>query len=122
VNGDPVYHAVALAVCTVLMVPVAVMILAGRTPSWLRRGGAGARLTAWALLCLYGLALVNGVPRLADASSRTVTLCATVGLGFAGAAAVLFVAAARRNAAGNRGDRAAGPAGGPRSPGARSGR
>ncbi|MEV7170982.1 hypothetical protein AB0O18_14960 [Streptomyces sp. NPDC093224] len=96
-NGNPLYHAVALAVCTAIMLPVPLATLAGWTPRWSRRRPAGRRLRAYGGLCLYGLVLANGLPRLADASEATVTACSAVGLGFGAAAAVLFLFAAHKD-------------------------
>jgi hypothetical protein len=49
--------------------------------------------------------LLNGIPRVADASYETVMACMSVGFGFIAAAAVLFLLAERRDS----GARAAGP-------------
>ncbi|MEU6497856.1 hypothetical protein ABZ890_47330 [Streptomyces sp. NPDC046984] len=96
-NGNPLYHWSALAVTTTLMLPMAVAILAGWTPTWLRRRQGGMRLRAYGILCIYALTLLNGIPRIADASFETVMACTSVGLGFAAAAAVLFLLAARKD-------------------------
>jgi hypothetical protein len=82
-----------------------VAILAGWTPPWLRKRQAGIRLRANGILCIYALMLVNGIPRIADASFETVMVCTYVGFGFTAAAAVLFLLSARRDS----GARAAGP-------------
>ncbi|MFE0201564.1 hypothetical protein ACFW0I_38440 [[Kitasatospora] papulosa] len=105
VNGNPLYHWIVLAVCTALMLPVPVAILAGWTPPWLRKRQAGLRLRAYGILCIYAFMLVNGIPRIADASFETVTVCMIVGLGFTAAAAVLFLLSARKDS----GARTAGP-------------
>ncbi|AZS86428.1 hypothetical protein AB0465_23420 [Streptomyces griseoviridis] len=105
VNGNPLYHWIALAVSTALMLPVPVAILAGWTPPWMRKRQAGMRLRAYGVLCVYALLLANGIPRIADASFETVVVCMNVGLGFAAAAAVLFLLSARKDS----GARAAGP-------------
>jgi hypothetical protein len=97
VNGNPLYHWIALAVSTALMLPVPVAILAGWTPPWMRKRQAGMRLRAYGLLCIYALMLVNGIPRIADASFETVMACMSVGFGFIAAAAVLFLLAARKD-------------------------
>jgi hypothetical protein len=97
VNGNPLYHWTALAVSTALMLPVSVAILAGWTPPWMRKRQAGMRLRAYGLLCVHALMLVNGVPRIADASIETVMACMNVGFGFTAAAAVLFLLAARKD-------------------------
>ncbi|WP_150210975.1 hypothetical protein [Streptomyces venezuelae] len=104
-NGNPLYHWTALAVCTALMLPVPVAILAGWTPPWIRKRQAGMRLRAYGILCIYALMLANGIPRIADASFETVTACMSVGFGFTAAAAVLFLLAARKDS----GARTAGP-------------
>ncbi|MFF0111670.1 hypothetical protein [Streptomyces prasinus] len=99
VNGNPLYHWTALAVSTALMLPLPVAMLAGWTPSWMRERQAGMRLRAHGILCLYACVLLNGVPRIADASIGTVMTCTNVGLGFIAAAAVLFLLSARGDAA-----------------------
>ncbi|MFI2458185.1 hypothetical protein [Streptomyces sp. NPDC019539] len=112
VNGNPLYHWIVLAVSTALLlpvpvpVPVPVGILAGWTPPWLRKRQAGLRLRAYGILCIYTLMLVNGIPRIADASFETVTVCMIVGLGCTVAAAVLVLLSARKDS----GARTTGPA------------
>ncbi|MFJ2701455.1 hypothetical protein ACIO5Z_35225 [Streptomyces rochei] len=96
-NGNPLYHWIALAVSTTLMMPMPVAILAGWTPPWMRKRQAGMRLRAYAILCIYALMLVNGIPRIADAPFETVMACSSVGFGFAAAAAVLFLLSARKD-------------------------
>lgn len=56
------------------------------------------RLRAYGMLCIYALTLVNGVPRIADASFETVMACSSAGFGFTAAAAVLFLLSARKDA------------------------
>ncbi|MXM69009.1 hypothetical protein GR925_37870 [Streptomyces sp. HUCO-GS316] len=92
-NGNPLYHAMALAVSTALMLPVPVAVLAGWTLPWMRKRQAGMRLRAYGFLCGYTLMLLNGIPRIADASYETVMVCMSVGVGFGVAAAVLFLLA-----------------------------
>ncbi|MDF9813018.1 hypothetical protein [Streptomyces sp. SPB162] len=101
-NGNPLYHWIALAVSTALMLPVPVGILAGWTPPWLRKQQAGLRLHAYGLLCVYAVMLVNGIPRIADASSGTVLACMSVGIGFFAAASVLFMLSARKDSRAQR--------------------
>ncbi|WP_351237684.1 hypothetical protein [Streptomyces sp. NPDC002133] len=96
-NGNPLYHLIALAVSTALVLPVPVAMLAGWTPPWLRKRQAGMRLRAYGVLCIYALILVNSIPRIADASLETVMACMNVGLGFIAAAAVLFLLAERKD-------------------------
>ncbi|MFE1036835.1 hypothetical protein ACFW40_33715 [Streptomyces sp. NPDC058807] len=96
-NGNPLYHGIMLAVSTALLLPVPVAILAGWTPPWLRKRQAGVRLRAYGILSIYALMLVNGVPRIADASFETVMVCMTVGFGFIAAATVLFLLSARKD-------------------------
>ncbi|MEU9735665.1 hypothetical protein [Streptomyces sp. NPDC048002] len=105
VNGNPLYHWIALAVSTALLLPVPVAILAGWTPPWMRKRQAGMRLRAYGILCIYALMLVNAIPRIADASFETVMACSSVGFGFTAAAAVLFLLSARRDS----GTRTVGP-------------
>ncbi len=104
-NGNPLYHWIALAVSTALMLPMPVAILAGWTPPWMRKQQAGMRLRAYGILCIYALMLFNGIPRIADASFEMVMACSSVGLGFAAAAAVLLLLSARKDS----GARTAGP-------------
>ncbi|MCY0933142.1 hypothetical protein [Streptomyces sp. H34-S4] len=93
-NGNPIYQALALAAATVLLLPVAVAMLAGWTPSRLR-DWAVARPYAYALLCIYALAPLNAVPRMLDASTAVVMACGLLGIGFVVAAAVLLIRAGR---------------------------
>ncbi|RKN07035.1 hypothetical protein [Streptomyces radicis] len=104
-NGNPLYHWIVLAVSTALMLPMPVAILAGWTPPWMRKRQAGMRFRAYGILCIYALTLVNGIPRIADASFETIMVCMYVGLGFTAAAAVLFLLSARKDS----GARTAGP-------------
>ncbi|MFD7714103.1 hypothetical protein [Streptomyces sp. NPDC059786] len=97
--GNPLYHWAVLAVSTALVLPLSVAILAGWTPPRPRNRRAGMRLRAHGLLCVYALILVNGVPRVADASAETVMVCTGTGFVFLAAAAVLFLLAGRRDAA-----------------------
>ena len=96
-NGNPMHHWIWLAVSTALMLPVPVAMLAGWTPPWERRRQAGMRLRAYGFLCYYVLVLLNGIPRLADASYETIMACMSVGFGFIAAAAVLFLLAERKD-------------------------
>ncbi|MFJ2717980.1 hypothetical protein [Streptomyces sp. NPDC087437] len=105
-NGNPLYHWIALAVSTALMLPTSVAMLAGWTPPWTRKRQAGMRLRAYGFLCCYALMPLNGIPRIADASYVTVMACMNVGFGFIAAAAVLFLLAERKDSRA----RAAGPA------------
>ncbi|MEZ3177904.1 hypothetical protein KYY02_03985 [Streptomyces pimonensis] len=107
VNGNPLYHWTTLAVSTALMLPVPVAILAGWTPPWMRKRQAGMRLRAYGILCIYAFILVNGTPRIADASFETVMACSSVGFGFIAAAVVLLLLSARKDS----GARTAGPVG-----------
>ncbi|MCX5613405.1 MULTISPECIES: hypothetical protein [unclassified Streptomyces] len=51
-NGNPTYHAIALAAGTLLVLPVPLAILTGWTPRGLRGRRLAARPYAWAVLCL----------------------------------------------------------------------
>ncbi|MEU6662128.1 hypothetical protein [Streptomyces sp. NPDC046821] len=99
VNGNPLYHWIALAVSTALLLPVPVAILAGWTPSWMRKRQAGMQLRAYGMLCMYALMLVNGIPRIVDVSFETVMVWMNVGFGFTAAAVVLFLLSARKDSA-----------------------
>lgn len=98
-NGNPLYHWIALAVVTVLTLPVSVAVLAGWTPPWIRKRQAGMRLRAYGLLCIYGLMLANAIPRIADASIDTAMACTYVGFAFIAATAVLILLAERKDSA-----------------------
>lgn len=93
-HGSPLYHWIALAVASALMLTPAIALLRGWVPRWMRRRTGGLRPRAFALLCLYGGMLANGVPRLANASYDVVMAAMLVGMGFYGLAAVLFVVSA----------------------------
>ncbi|WP_329383270.1 hypothetical protein OG625_21085 [Streptomyces sp. NBC_01351] len=84
-NGNPAYHAIALAAATLLLLPLPVLILAGWTPRQFT-SRATARSYAYALLCLYALAALNAIPRMLDASAAVVTACTAAGMAFSGAA------------------------------------
>ncbi|MEV0991849.1 hypothetical protein [Streptomyces sp. NPDC049949] len=94
-NGNPTFHAIALAAGTLLVLPVFVAILTGWTPRGLRGRRPAARPYAWAILFLYTLMPLNAVPRMLDAASDVVTVC--TGLGFipVTAALVCFIQAER---------------------------
>ncbi|MFJ8719603.1 hypothetical protein ACIRD9_41760 [Streptomyces violaceus] len=96
-NGNPLYHWIALTVSTALMLPVLAAMLAGWTPPWMRKRQAGIRLRAYGFLCCYVLMLLNAIPRIADASYETVMACMSVGFGCIAAAAVLFLLTERKD-------------------------
>ncbi|MCF4139450.1 hypothetical protein L1856_25785 [Streptomyces sp. Tue 6430] len=96
-NGDPLHQGIALAVASALMLPPAVAFLRGWVPPWMRGRADGLRPRAYALLCLYGGTLANGVPRLANASYDVVMTAMLAGIGFFGLAAALFLLAAARD-------------------------
>ncbi|WP_367318685.1 hypothetical protein [Streptomyces sp. HUAS ZL42] len=93
-NGNPLYHWIALAVASALMLPPAIAFLRGWVPRWMRGRAGSLRPRAYALLCLYGGTLANGVPRLANAPYDVVMAAMLLGIGFYGLAAVLFLLAA----------------------------
>lgn len=94
-HGNPLYHWIGLAVASALMLLPAIALLRGWVPPWMRRRPTGGlRPRAYALLCLYGGMLANGVPRLANASYDVVMAAMLAGLGFYGLAAVLFLLSA----------------------------
>ncbi|MFJ9551302.1 hypothetical protein [Streptomyces erythrochromogenes] len=92
-NGNPAYHAIALAVATLLLLPFPVAIFAGWTPPKLP-SRAAALPYAWAMLCFYALAPINAVPRMLDASADVVMACTAAGIVPTAAAFVLLVRAA----------------------------
>ncbi|MEV6954561.1 hypothetical protein [Streptomyces sp. NPDC051183] len=89
-NGNPAYHALALAAATLLILPVPVAMLAGWTPPRLP-SRAAVRPYAYALLCLYALAPLNAIPRMVGAPAQVVTACTAAGLAFSGAAVAFVV-------------------------------
>ena len=89
-NGNPAYHALALAAATLLILPVPVAMLTGWTPARLP-SRAAVRPYAGALLCLYALAPLNAIPRMVDASAQVVVACNVAGLAFSGAAVACVV-------------------------------
>ncbi|MCX5406579.1 hypothetical protein OHA37_22230 [Streptomyces sp. NBC_00335] len=91
-NGNPAYHAIALAAATLLALPVPVAILAGWTPpKWPTR--AAAVSCAWALLCIYALAPLNAIPRILDAPDPAVMACTAAGMVFSAAAVACLLRA-----------------------------
>ncbi|MFJ6050512.1 hypothetical protein [Streptomyces sp. NPDC092307] len=94
-NGNPIYHAIALAAGTLLVLPLPLALLAGWTPRGLRGRQLAARPYAWAVLCLYTLMPLNAVPRMIDASADTVMACTVFGFGLIAAAVGCFIQAER---------------------------
>lgn len=92
-HGNPLYHWIALAVSSVLLLPLAIAMLSGWVPPWMRERSGGLRLRAYGLLSLYGAALANGLPRLVNASHDTITSGLAFGIGFSALAGLLFVLA-----------------------------
>ncbi|MCX5274926.1 hypothetical protein [Streptomyces virginiae] len=92
-NGNPLYHGIALAVGTLLVLPLALAVLSGWTPRGLRGRRLAVRPYAWALLCLYAVMPLNAVPRMIDAPSGVVMACTGLGFGFVVAAAACFLRA-----------------------------
>ncbi|MFD3701362.1 hypothetical protein ACFWUZ_35565 [Streptomyces sp. NPDC058646] len=92
-NGNPLYHGMALAVGTLLVLPLALAVLNGWTPRGLRGRRLAVRPYAWALLCLYAVMPLNAVPRMMDAPSGVVTACMGIGIGFVVVAATCFLRA-----------------------------
>lgn len=89
-HGNPIYHALALAAATLLILPLPVAILAGWTPSTLP-SRSSAVAYAWALVCLYAMAPLNTIPRMAGASMPVVTGCTVAGVAFSAIAAALLI-------------------------------
>ncbi|MET9883275.1 hypothetical protein ABZZ20_08960 [Streptomyces sp. NPDC006430] len=94
-NGNPLYHGIALAVGTLLVLPLALAVLNGWTPRGLRERRMAVRPYAWALLCLYAVMPLNAVPRMVDAPSGVVMACTGLGFGFVVVAAMCFLRAER---------------------------
>ncbi|WP_371576007.1 hypothetical protein [Streptomyces sp. NBC_01314] len=96
-HGNPLYHWIALAISSVLILVPAIAILSGWVPPWMRRHTGGLRPRAYGLLCLYGGMLANGVPRLANASYDVVMVSAAFGIGSFVSAGVLFLLSALKD-------------------------
>ncbi|WP_143568882.1 MULTISPECIES: hypothetical protein [Streptomyces] len=94
-NGNPLYHGIALAVGTLLVLPLPLAMLKGWTPRGLRGRRPAVRPYAAAFLCLYAVMPLNAVPRMIDAPSGAVTACTGLGFGFVAAAAMCFLRAER---------------------------
>ncbi|WP_328738784.1 hypothetical protein OHA91_06095 [Streptomyces erythrochromogenes] len=94
-NGDPLYHGIALAAGTLLVLPLALAVLNGWTPRGLRGPRPAVRPYAWALLSLYAVMPLNAVPRMIDAPSGVVMACTGLGFGFVVVAATCFLHAER---------------------------
>ncbi|MFJ6484575.1 hypothetical protein ACIQK6_31275 [Streptomyces sp. NPDC091682] len=94
-NGNPTYHAIALAAGTLLALPIPVAILTGWTPRGLRGRRPAARPYAWAVLALYTLMPLNAVPRMLDASADAVMACTVLGFVLIAAAVGCFIQAER---------------------------
>ncbi|WP_329438775.1 hypothetical protein OG906_34205 [Streptomyces sp. NBC_01426] len=92
-NGNPIYHAIALAAGTLLVLPLPLAVLAGWTPRGLRGRRLAARPHAWAVLCFYTLMPLNAVPRMLDASADTVMACMVLGFVCIAAAVGCFIQA-----------------------------
>lgn len=92
-HGNPLYHWIALAISSALLLPLSAALLLGWVPPWLRKHTAGLRLRAFGLLSLYAATLVNGAPRLVGASYETVMVSMAFGIGFFAFAGVVFLLA-----------------------------
>ncbi|WP_309054219.1 hypothetical protein [Streptomyces sp.] len=75
----------------VLLLVPGVAVLIGWRPGRFRRAQAPAALLGVSALALYGVVLVNELPRVAGAPSGVRATCAYVGLGLAGLAVALVV-------------------------------
>ncbi|WP_406206266.1 hypothetical protein OG331_40365 [Streptomyces sp. NBC_01017] len=94
-NGNPAIHWTGIAVSTVLVLPLSVAMLFGWAPRLVgeRASMQGIRLWGVGMLLIYSTALINGFPRLADAS-QGVVMTATVAGGAVGVTgALLFLVA-----------------------------
>ncbi|MGP4050425.1 hypothetical protein [Streptomyces sp. 2A115] len=92
-DGKPLYHCIALAISSVFLLPLAIAVLRGWVPPWMRKHTGGLRPRAYGLLCLYTGTLANGVPRLANASYEAVMVGMAFGIGCFAFAGGLFVLA-----------------------------
>ncbi|MGW0393410.1 hypothetical protein ACWDYJ_21425 [Streptomyces sp. NPDC003042] len=92
-NGNPLYHGIALAVGTLLVLPFPLAMLNGWTPRGFRGRRLAMRPYAWAVLCVYALMPLNAVPRMLDAPSGVVTVCTGLGFAFIVAAGACFLRA-----------------------------
>ncbi|MFI5642267.1 hypothetical protein ACIA8H_33325 [Streptomyces goshikiensis] len=94
-NGNPAYHAIALAIGTLLVLPVPLAILTGWRPRGLRGRPLAARPYAWAVFCLYTLMPLNAIPRMLNAPADTVMACTALGFVSIAAAVGCFIQAER---------------------------
>ncbi|WP_405451050.1 hypothetical protein [Streptomyces erythrochromogenes] len=92
-NGN-LAHALALAAATLLLLPFAIALLVGWTPSRLGTREV-SRPYAYAILCLYLQAPLNTLPRMVDAPLGVVTAGVAVGVACGGAAVAFLVLALR---------------------------
>ncbi|MGW7465333.1 hypothetical protein ACWGJT_11605 [Streptomyces xantholiticus] len=79
-NGNSLFHAVGLAVCTLVLLPLPLLILTGRAPGRLRTRIADPRSLALALIGFWLLVLFNAVPRILGAGTGVVAACSAVGV------------------------------------------
>ncbi|MCX4524666.1 MULTISPECIES: hypothetical protein [unclassified Streptomyces] len=94
-NGNPQIHATLLAVSTLLLLPLPLLVLAGRTPAWLRARVAAPRPMALALISFWLPAPFGAVPRILDAGFGVVMACTLVSLLFGCAGVAFFLRSAR---------------------------
>ncbi|MCY0949075.1 hypothetical protein [Streptomyces sp. H27-S2] len=100
-NGNSLYHGIALAVGTLLVLPLALVVLNGWTPRGLRGRRLAVRPYAWAFLCLYAVMPLNAVPRMIDAPLGVVMACTGLGFGSVVVAAGCFLRAERASRCAN---------------------
>ncbi|MFJ8745635.1 hypothetical protein ACIRL2_40525 [Embleya sp. NPDC127516] len=79
-NGNPAYHAIALAAATMMLLPLVWATHTGRLP---RRAGPTSRRSrrrrSWGLAAGWAIAPLNAVPRIADAAPPVVAACTMAG-------------------------------------------
>ncbi|MFD4133186.1 hypothetical protein [Streptomyces goshikiensis] len=106
-NGNALFHAVGLAFTSLLLLPLPLLVLTGRTPAWLRARVAEPRWPALAMIGFWLPAPLNAVPRILDAGTGVVLAFSAAGMlcGFVGVAFFLRAAwaAARAPRTGRRG-------------------
>ncbi|MGW7432369.1 hypothetical protein ACWGIN_22800 [Streptomyces sp. NPDC054861] len=79
-NGNSLFHAAGLVVSTLILLPLPLLVLTGRSPGWSRSRLADPRWLALALTGFWLLVLFNALPRILGAGSGVVTACAALGV------------------------------------------
>jgi hypothetical protein len=88
-NGNPLFHTAGLVVCTLVLLPLPLLVLTGRAPARLRTRIADPRSLALALIGFWLLVLINAVPRILGAGTGVVATCSAVAV-LCGLGGVMF--------------------------------